>query len=215
VVIVSREEKKLQELKTKLGTPLSDHFIGVVGSFQDEEHSKEAHAKVIGALHGRHIDHVVSVLGFAALFPGGPTNSTGKDLQQGLDEGLFTAFHSSKAFLPGLKNHEGSTFTLVSGGLAHGLPDSKYWAGTIKNAAINALTLGLGAETKDDKVRVNCVCIHSGIAPFGGDKNQWGMPAIETRKLSPVFLALVRSKEKGKVVCVTDDVEKAIKSLAY
>jgi len=71
----------------------------------------------------------------------------------------------------------------------------------------------LAAETKDDKVRVNTICIHTGVAPIGGDKNQMGFPSTDTRTLAPVFLAVAKGKEKGKVVCVTEDIDKAIKSL--
>ena len=107
--------------------------------------------------------------------------------------------------LPELKGRAGASFTLVSGGLAHiPPPNPTLWLGTVKNAALNALTLALAAETAGDAVRVNTVCIHFSVAPVGGDKNQFGMPSeSDTRRLGPAFLGVARGAHKGRVLCLS------------
>ena len=67
---------------------------------------------------------------------------------------------------------------------------------------------------QNDKVRVNTVCIHISIAQIGGDKNQFGFPATDTRKLAPIYLAVAKGTAKGKVICV-QDIEKTLQSLAW
>jgi NAD(P)-dependent dehydrogenase (short-subunit alcohol dehydrogenase family) len=120
------------------------------------------------------------------------------------DDGLFIDVHGARALLPGIKQRP-ATFTMVSGGLAHvAPPDPAMWMGTLKNAAVNAFTLGLAAETQRDLVRVNTLCIHFGVAPMGGSQNQFGLPAErDTLGLAPAFLALARGKQKGQVVCLS------------
>jgi NAD(P)-dependent dehydrogenase (short-subunit alcohol dehydrogenase family) len=90
-------------------------------------------------------------------------------------------------------------------------PNISLWLGTVKNAALNALTLALAAETANDKVRLNTVCIHFGVAPPGGDKNQFGMSTEgDTLRLAPAFLGIARGTQKGQLLCVSSfaDAEK-------
>jgi len=213
VIVVTRSSKKVDELKKILGAT-SGNLHAAEGNFQTEEHAKAALASVHVVLNGKPIDHVISNLGFIYDPPGGPTASSSKDLQAALDMGLFTAFNAIKVFLPELKPRLGATYTIVSGGFAHECPEPKIWAGTVKNAALNGLTLGLATETKDDKVRVNTVCVHFRVAPIGGKLDHLGVPATDTRKLAPVFGAVVAGKEKGKVLHVptAEDVENLVRA---
>ena len=168
------------------------------------------------ALKGKPIDHVVSILGFAAVHPGGPTATATKELQAGLEASVFNTFNAAKVdagssearkpsagvscrerhakngseseierervcvcvyarvclsgcvcsvsekkeevkagltlhpkvFLPELKNREGASYTLTSGGLSHYTPDSSLFVASIVASAVSALTNGLAAETK-------------------------------------------------------------------
>lgn len=203
VVGVSRSAEKLNELKTTLKLNPNDAFATAVGDFKDEATSARALAAIDAALAGRAIDHIVSTQGFVKLGPP-PTQSTAKQLAEALDDGLLVNFHAAKALLPGIKQRPAS-FTLVSGGLAHiAPPDPAMWMGTVKNAAVNAFTLGLAAETARDLVRVNTVCIHFGVAPLGGKLNQFGQAAErDSLGLAPAFLAIARGKQKGQVVCLS------------
>jgi len=52
------------------------------------------------------------------------------------------------------------------------------------------------------------------VAPIGGKIDHLGVPATDTRKLAPIFLAVVAGKEKGKVLHVptAEDVESLVKA---
>ena len=203
VVGVSRSASKLEQLKQQMKIQGSEPFVPAVGDFKDEASAAEARKAVTAALEGQPIDHVVSVQGFVS-FAKAPTSTPPAELKAALDDGLFNNLLAAQAFLPDLKNREGSTFTLVSGGLAHMPPPNvSLWLGTVKNAALNALTFALAAETAQDKVRLNTVCIHFGVAPVGGDKNQFGMPTEgNTLRLAPAFLGLARGTQKGQLLCL-------------
>jgi NAD(P)-dependent dehydrogenase (short-subunit alcohol dehydrogenase family) len=203
VVGVSRSAAKLEQLKQQMKVQASEPFLPVVGDFKDEASAGEVLKSVGAALKGKAIDHVVSVQGFVN-FAKAPTSTPPEELKAALDDGLFNNLLAAKAFLPDLKGREGSTFTLVSGGLAHMPPPNvSLWLGTVKNAALNALTYALAAETANDKVRLNTICIHFGVAPVGGDKNQFGMPTEgNTLRLAPAFLGLARGTQKGQLLCL-------------
>jgi NAD(P)-dependent dehydrogenase (short-subunit alcohol dehydrogenase family) len=178
-------------------------FRGVVGDFSDENAAGAAGKSITSACDGAAIDHVVSVQGFVA-FAKAPTETLVADLRRALDDGLVNNYLAGKVLLPDLKSRDGATFTLVSGGLAHIPPPiPTLWLGTVKNAALNALTFAFASETANDKVRVNTVCIHFGVAPLGGDKNQFGMDAEgDTMRLAPAFLGIARGTQKGQLICL-------------
>ncbi len=203
VVAVSRSASKLEELKQRMKIQTSDAFLPVVGDFKDEASTAEAKKAVLAALKGKAIDHVVSVQGFVN-FAKAPTATPPGELRAALDDGLFNNLLAAQAFLPDLKGREGSTFTLVSGGLAHMPPPNvALWLGTVKNAALNALTHALVAETANDKVRLNTLCIHFGVAPVGGDKNQFGLPAEgDSLRIGAAFVGLARGSQKGQLLCL-------------
>jgi NAD(P)-dependent dehydrogenase (short-subunit alcohol dehydrogenase family) len=203
VVGVSRSASKLKQLEQQMKIQASEAFLPVVGDFKDEASAGEAKKSVMAALKGKPIDHVVSVQGFVN-FAKAPTSTPPGELKAALDDGLFNNLLAAQAFLPDLKGREGSTFTLVSGGLAHiPPPNVALWLGTVKNAALNALTLALAAETANDKVRLNTLCIHFGVAPVGGDKNQFGLPAEgDSLRLGHAFVGLARGTQKGQLLCL-------------
>jgi NAD(P)-dependent dehydrogenase (short-subunit alcohol dehydrogenase family) len=202
VIGVSRQEGNLSRLKDTIKVGAGEAFRGVVAEFKDEA-SAAAAGPAIMARAGGPLDHVVTVQGFVS-FAKAPTETPVADLRAALEDGLFSNLLAAKALLPGLKAREGSTFTLVSGGLAHIPPPTPaLWLGTVKNAALNALTHALASETANDKVRVNTVCIHFGVAPVGGNKNQFGVEAQgDTLRLAPAFLGLARGTQKGQLLCL-------------
>lgn len=208
VVGVSRSADRLDDLRRRLQIGAGEAFLAVVGDFTDEASATAAARAVDAALGGRAVDHVVSIQGFVAVL-GAPTDTPLAAVKESLDDGFFNNYLAAKVFLPGLKPRAGSSFTLVSGGLAHvPPPNPKLWLATIKNAAVNALTLALAAETATDEVRVNTICIHFSVAPIGGDKNQFGMPSeANTLRLAPAFLALARGTQKGQVLCLSSFAE--------
>jgi NAD(P)-dependent dehydrogenase (short-subunit alcohol dehydrogenase family) len=205
VVGVSRSAGKLEDLKKRIDIKAAEPFLSVEGDFQDEAQASRTREAVVGALKGKTIDHVVSILGFPAVDKG-PTETSLEAFRKSLDDGLFNTFLAAKVFLPGLKSREGSSYTIVSGGLAHFPPPNPVlWLGTVKNAAVNALNHALTSETAKDPVRVNTICIHFGIAPIGGNKNQFGMPTEgDGLRLAPAFLGVARGTTKGQVICLNN-----------
>lgn len=203
VIGVSRSLEKLARMREQIGVSAAEPFVAVEGEFADEVSAGHAKAAVEAAAGGRELDHVISVQGFVNFAPP-PTQTPLEALRSALDDGLYNNLLAAKAFLPGLKQREGASFTLVSGGLAHiPPPNPALWLGTVKNAALNALQLALTTETASDKVRVNTLCIHFGVAPVGGSKNQFGMPAeSDTLRLGGAFVGLARGTQKGQLICL-------------
>ena len=204
VVGVSRSAANLEKLRQQMGISGRDAFQSVVADFKDEPSADQAKEAILSVIPGGAIDHVVSVQGFVE-FAKPPTHSSLDALKSALSDGLYNNYLAAKALLPELKSRDGASFTLVSGGLAHfPPPNPALWLGTVKNAAINALTYALAAETSNNKVRVNTICIHFGVAPVGGSQNQFGMPSEgDTLRLAPAFLGLARGTQKGQVLCLS------------
>jgi len=89
---------------------------------------------------------------------------------------------------------------------------------TVKNAALNALVLGYSTEYEKSAVRIYSACIHFGVSPIGGEKNQFGWPSGDTRKLGPFFPAIaLATKEKSRVICLQsfEEVDKLIPTLQH
>ena len=211
VVVVSRTDAKLQELLKGFPTK-KDNLHGVVGSYETKATVQELYGKVKAALKGASPDHVVSSLGFAALTPTGIADSDLKILTDSFAESLVPSILASQVIIPDIREKEGSTYTIVSGGFAHGCYFPGAWPATIKNAAINAFIMSLASDTEKSKVRTNGCCLHYSVAPPGADKNQMGMPpSQDSHAFGKVFLGFASKADlKGKIVCfaVKEDAEK-------
>jgi len=205
VVGVGRDKTKLAEVAKKFGD-LSKHFIPVVfGDYHDEKAATALRDAVHKALpKDKQIDHVVSSIGFV-YGSESPSKGGVKDLKAAFEEGLYPNVVAVQAFLPELKQRDGSTFSFVSGGLAHfSAPEYlNAWTGSLKGAALNALFNTVTAEVAKDggKTRVGNYCIHYGVAYSGSDKNQWGMPGIDNNVFGAAFTAFATGSAKGRHVC--------------
>ncbi len=216
VVGISRSEKKLEELKKTILVKPGEPFYTVAGDFNNEAEALKTKEAVVKVLNGKPIDHIVSSIGFVTLATA-PTKTETSLVDDAFEHGFFNTVLMAKVFLPLLKQQEGSSYTMVSGGLAHGLPGfvpnvENLWLASVKNAAVNSLTFGLNAETINDKVRVNTICIHFGVAPVGHTANQMGMPAeFDTLALAPAFLEVAKGSVRGEVICLHtwEDVKKS------
>lgn len=208
VVGVSRKSQNLDRLREKVAIASTSPFHGVVADFGSDAGADEARDAIHEALDGAPIDHVVTVQGFLQSAKM-PTASSVDELVEALETGAFNNFRAAKVLVPAMKSRSGASFTFVSGGLAHVAPPSPgLWMGTVKNATLNALTYAFAAETRGDAVRVNTICIHFGVAPVGGEKNQFGMPAQgDTLRLAPAFLGVARSERRGEVICLSSWVD--------
>lgn len=211
VVATSRKAASLDALADTLNILPAEPFIRVQADFSTEAAADDAATAVKAALAGRPIDHIVANIGFIKTADA-PTATSLATFRDAIEDGLFSNFLGAKALLPLVKERPGASYTLVSGGLAHFPPPMPgLWMATVKNAAVNALTYGLVSETAKSPVRVNCVCIHFGVAPVGGNKNQLGMPAEkDTLALGPGFVGVATGSKRGQIVCLNtwDDVTK-------
>jgi NAD(P)-dependent dehydrogenase (short-subunit alcohol dehydrogenase family) len=218
VAAVSRSADKLKALReslAKVGANVAN-LHDVVAHFEDSKGAENGKAAIKAAFKGAAPDHVVTVQGFVETTQGGPSKSSVDDLKRAFDSGLYPNLRAAQVLLGEQRARDGTSFTLVSGGFSHVCVAEQMWLGTVKNAALNALQLALAKETEGDKVRVNDVCIHFGVAAIGGDKNQLGYPGIDTRKLGALFLAIANGKAKGRLLCLStgDDVDKLVASVA-
>jgi len=205
VVAVGREKGKLATLAKNLGDA-SKHLIQVVfADYGDEKAATSLRDAVHAALpKDAKVDHVVTSIGFVQNSEA-PSKSGVKALKAAFDEGLYPNVVAAQAFLADLKTRDGSTFSLVSGGLAHfsGPDYVGVWTASLKGAAINAFFNTLTAEVAKDaaKTRVGNFCIHYGVAYHGTDKNQWGLPGIDNHVFGGVFTAFASGSAKGRSVC--------------
>ncbi len=212
VVGISRSQSKIDDLIKSMAIRPDEPFYPVIGDFNTEADAVNTKDAVLAVLNGKAIDHIVSSIGFAAV--GNAPTATSLEFATGaFTNGFFNIFLMAKVFVPLLKNQDGSSYTMVSGGLSHGLPPSipkadALWLGTVKNAAVNSFTYGLNAETFRDKVRVNTICIHFGVAAVGQKTNQLGMPSErDTHSLAPAFLEVAKGTVCGQVICLNSWVD--------
>jgi len=210
VVAVGRNEKKLQELKKKLGDDFSKQLELVVHTDYTDEKSATTLLQSVMTVLVKHIVnkvqlmHVVSTLGWLNKTEI-PSKSGVAALKSAFDEGLYPNVIAAQAFLPTLKQNAGATFSLVSGGLAHFSSPQvlNVWNATVKNAAINAFFLTLAAEVQEHHCRVGNFCIHFGVTYPGGDKNQWEMPAEDTVVMGQVFSEFAKNQKiKSQQFCL-------------
>ena len=205
VVVVSRTQDKVQELVNELSKDHGKERIhGVVGSYESKKSVEELYAKAKTALKGASPDHVVSSIGFAAVTPTGIIDADVGVLKEAFDESLYSAILAAQVILADIRDKEGATYTIVSGGLAHKAFWPGAWPATIKNAAVNALVLSLAADTADKKVRVNCNCLHFSVGKPGNATNQIGMPLVQTsNEFGKTFLGFIAKQDlKGEIVCM-------------
>jgi NAD(P)-dependent dehydrogenase (short-subunit alcohol dehydrogenase family) len=148
VIVPSRSQDKLEQLKTQLHHP--DNLIVKVADMSSLEAAEQLRAELKTDL--GHIDHVVASLG--GWWQGQPLTDISLELWHTLINNSLTAhFIAAKTFIPLLQESKGS-YTLINGGGAlHPVPT----AGPISASAAGQLMLGnvLAAENKSLGVRVN------------------------------------------------------------
>jgi len=202
VCAVGRSQKKLRELKEQVPEAQASLIIFVEGNFNSLENAKQSFNAVIQALGGKQIDHVVSAVGIATLAPGWPSEAQLVHLYECMHEHFDPTYYAAQAFLPALKEREGSTYILTSGSSSHMVFGVKWWLASFRNSAINTLMLTLACETAKAKVRVNCFCIHFGVAESEGGKNLFGVVSTDKRKVGKGFVRIVQNPSlRGRLVC--------------
>lgn len=202
VVVVARTEDKLKELVSRFDTHRTQ-LVGVVGGFDTRAQIEEIRSVVRAALSGHSVDHVISTIGFGSLTPDGISTGDLNVLRSCFDDSLYPTILCAQVFLQDIRDKEGATYTIVSGGFAHKCYYPRAWVGTVKNAAMNGVIESLCCDTANAKVRVNGNCLHYGIGRPGEDKNELGAEA-ETANIdfARTFLKIIERKDlRGQIVC--------------
>jgi NAD(P)-dependent dehydrogenase (short-subunit alcohol dehydrogenase family) len=202
VVLVTRTEETLRELVNKF-EPFKTQMIGIVGSFDTRSQVEEIRAVMKAALNGESVNHVVSAIGMLTLTHSGISASDLTALKTALDESLYPTILCAQVFLQDLKDKEGSTYTIVSGGFAHKCYYPNAWVGTVKNAAMNGVVESLACDMASSKVRVNGNCLHYGIGMPGHDeKNQPLDVEAANVDFGRTFVKIIEKKDlRGSLVC--------------
>ncbi|KAI9025735.1 hypothetical protein DFJ74DRAFT_718563 [Hyaloraphidium curvatum] len=219
VAVTTRDAAKAAELKAKLAAAAGDDALSrlkiVEAAFDSDDAAAKAADAVTAAL-GTRPDHVVAALGFIHIPAAAATGSKVPELRAALEDGFEPHFRAAAALLPRMKDGADASYTIVSGGAAHGNPMAPIlWAGAIKNGALNALGLSLASEHEGTPARVNVACVHFGIAPFGGGQNQLGFPGVDTAKLGGFLAALAANGKKRGELFHLDAEEDLAKEIAH
>jgi hypothetical protein len=98
-------------------------------------------------------DHVICCLAGGTLSQTQPTQTPVHKVETIFSEEFYPSYRVAAALLPPIKDREGASFTIVSGGLAHGVLFPAAWTATMKNSLMNTFALTLAAETRDCAVR--------------------------------------------------------------
>jgi len=209
VVFVSRELARAQKIEhqlLELTKVSADHAIAVQGDFSSEKASYGTVERIVQALKGKKIDHVINTMSYAPTSKISASESDGRDLQAMLDEYVFIHVHAAHQFIPMLKDREGSSYIQLSGGLAHVCFNPQQWLATAKNSLLNGLALGYVSESKDWKLRFFHFCIHFGVVEVGNvtlKSKGFGMDSVDSRDLGPFFVAVATSKVPSQSYCGT------------
>jgi len=212
VFVVSKSDEKLRELMDEYCSSENEekkkNLHGFVGSLDKREDIQKIHRQIkdkLSAIGGGGIDHVISSIGFVKITERGVTESECQVLQDSFHESLYPTIAAAQYFLPEMKNCEDSTYTIMNGGFRHECPSPSLWVAHIKNSAIHALVCALRAETKDNAVRINEICLHYGVAPEGRDKNQIGLDAqLTSKEFGKTFVAAIEKGLEDDTICFTD-----------
>jgi len=205
VVVVARTEDKLKELLGRFDIHRTN-LIGVVGGLDTRAQIEEIRSVVRAALNGYTVDHVISTLGMVSLTPDGISTGDINVLRTCFDDSLYPTILCAQVFLQDLRDKEGSTYTIVSGGFAHKCHFPRAWVGTIKSAAMNGVIESLICDMANAKVRVNGNCLHYGLARPGDTEKNPAPSGAETEasnmEFAKTFLKIIDRKDlRGQIIC--------------
>jgi len=197
ILLFRSNESRDKTLSTEFSDEEKKRISSVVATFDNDAEIEPLRTKLSHAAKeaGKEITHVVSSIG-TMVFSSGPGVLTMpvKEVDDALKGSLIPHFVLAKALIPLIKNTPHSSYTIVTGGAGEKCFVPKMAPTTIKNAALFGLIQSIFAETEKDVIRVNELRIAMQLAKTDGN----GKTAVH--RVSPIFLALARGSQKGKVV---------------
>lgn len=163
VAVISRDNSRLEKLKSFVSPSTKDNlttFVGDVGSEEGVEEVKQALLKCVGK-----VTDIVSSLGFSWWQGGPPHTQSQKELHWVLETLLFSTFVSWKAFFPLVRDDPNSSYTFITGGAGDKLlmPGTGFL--TVGAASTLAFCQVLRDEYPDVPCKFNQVKINTGVAP--------------------------------------------------
>ena len=200
VVVPSRDQYRLDELKEHLGEKCCDHLVTFVASCGTEEGGLDLHKKIedkVGQL-----DMVLASIG--GWWQGEPLSQVPLRIWNHIMENSLTAhFVAAKTFLPLLADIEGSSYTFLNGGAAlYAIPS----AGPISVSASAQLMLKdvMATEFEESEVRINTLLVRTKVNTRSqpNPKHHW-ITADEVG-LYAVYLASPACEKHGETVIFSE-----------
>uniref|UniRef100_H3CTV3 Uncharacterized protein n=1 Tax=Tetraodon nigroviridis TaxID=99883 RepID=H3CTV3_TETNG len=162
VAVISRDDGRLERLRSLVSPTTQDNLTTVVGNVGSEDGAAEAKEALLRAV-GKVTD-VVSSLGFSWWQEGPPHTQTLKDLHWVMETLLFSTFVSWKVFFPLVRDDCSCTYTFITGGAGEKLlmPGTGFL--TIGAASALAFCQVLREEYPEVPCKLNQVKINTGVA---------------------------------------------------
>ncbi|KAG7523497.1 hypothetical protein JOB18_048574 [Solea senegalensis] len=161
VAVISRDNGRLDRLRTFISPNTKDNLFTIVGNVGSEDGAEQAKKELLESV-GKVTD-VVSSLGFSWWQGGPPHSQTLKDLHWVIDTLLYSTFVSWKAFFPLVRDDSSCTYTFITGGAEKLLMPG---TGFLTVGAASALSFCqiLREEYPELPCKLNQVKINAGVA---------------------------------------------------
>nr|XP_057931877.1 uncharacterized protein si:dkey-238o13.4 isoform X1 [Doryrhamphus excisus] len=162
VAVISRDNNRLERLRSSLSPNTKHHLVTIVGDVGSEEGAEKAKEVLLQKV-GKVTD-VVSSLGFSWWQGGPPHTQTLKDLHWVIESLLFSTFVSWKAFFPLVRDDANCSYTFITGGAGEKLlmPGTGFL--TVGAASALAFCQVLREEYPDLSCKLYQVIINTGVA---------------------------------------------------
>ncbi len=197
VVVPSRSEQRLAELRSRVAPADGDRLLTLVGSVGTEEGAasiRDAIAHHIGPL-----DAVVASLG--RWWQGQPLADVPLETwQKVLHDGLTAHFIAARTFLPLLADRPRASYTFINGGAAE-FPVA--YAGPVSVSAAGQLMLKnvLAEEMQDRPVRINTLLLNTPILTRSRPQGEPGWLTADEAGIYAAYLASDRGADvRGKTI---------------
>jgi 3-oxoacyl-[acyl-carrier protein] reductase len=200
VVVPSRDQYRLEQLREHLGRLCCDRLITYQGSCCTEEGGQDMRNKIeqdVG-----HLDIVVASIG--GWWQGELLSQVPLRIWNHIMENSLTAhFVAAKTFLPMLAELEGSSYTLLNGGAAlYPIPT----AGPISVSASAQLMLKnvLAAEYEERAVRINTLLVRTKVNTRSQPKPKHHWITADEVGLYAVYLASPACDKHGETIIFSE-----------
>ncbi|CAL8293183.1 unnamed protein product [Boreogadus saida] len=163
VAVISRDNSRLERLRSFVSASRKDNLTTIVGDVGTEEGVEAAKQSVLKAV-GKVTD-IISSLGFSWWQGGPPHTQSLKDLQWVIDTLLLSTFVSWKAFFPLVRDDPKCSYTFITGGAGEKLlmPGTGFL--TLGAASTLSFCQVLREEYPEVACKLNQVKINTGVAP--------------------------------------------------